>query len=779
MSTTAREPARAWLPAVVGFTVALCVTILASPPIAAAASTNPSCLGAFNTFAPPSTIRLAHVASGAVVSVTELPFRDYVVRALAAVLPEPTTQAAAEAAAIVVKQQAWYRAIHLREGFWVSPAACFDLRDDVDVEPAGPGSVHPIHDDAVTATWTITLRRSDLSEPFFFPYLRQADRPCPATDGSGQPIIDRGLIQSCGSAGLTMPEIIRRGLGTSVLLADVVGLGGATRYDTSVLASRQAVPSPPPMTVYVATGVAFPDAVTAGPAAAHEGGSLLLVPSASIPPATIAELIRLHPSLIRIAGGPGAVTDGVALALRAYAPIVERVAGATRYETALAISKASFPTGATTVFVATGRNFPDAISAASAAAHLGSPVLLVPGMSPPSVAFGTALNAELERLNPSSIHVVGGPGVVDDSWIAWLGRFGASVDRLAGSDRYATAAAISAAIYPAGVDVLHLATGAQFPDALVAAPLGGPLLLVPPGGAGVPATTREEATRLGASRIVVLGTSMLIDDDALATLAGGGAAGPGGRLLGSYCCTELPGQPLLDTDGVPMVVYAGKAEYNPVQIAQWGLSHHERWMRLGDPDDRIVFLQMADWLASHQLPDGLWPFTFAFGGQPVPWRSGLAQGQGTSLLLRAWQETGDAGYRSAASAAIASMHRTFAAHGVAEWDGGNYWLEEYQSPYSHHTLNGMLLAMEGLREWNLATGDVIVDGWFRETALTIERSIARFDTGSWSTYNITGTVASTKYHIIHVIMLRHLARIVRSPTLQVVAARWAGYASNR
>ncbi|HEU0236863.1 MAG TPA: cell wall-binding repeat-containing protein, partial [Candidatus Limnocylindrales bacterium] len=54
--------------------------------------------------------------------------------------------------------------------------------------------------------------------------------------------------------------------------------------------------------------------------------------------------------------------------------------------------------------------------------------------------------------------------------------------RYAGSDRYATAAAISAAHYAPGVAVAYVATGANFPDALagaaVAGNLGGPLLLV-------------------------------------------------------------------------------------------------------------------------------------------------------------------------------------------------------------------------------------------------------------------------------------------------------------
>jgi len=95
--------------------------------------------------------------------------------------------------------------------------------------------------------------------------------------------------------------------------------------------------------------------------------------------------------------------------------------------------------------------------------------------------------------------------------------FGVTVDhlpvsRLAGADRYATAAAVSAATYGPGVPVVYLATGANFPDALAGAAAaghtGGPLLLVAKDS--LPAATKAELARLKPARIVVLGSTSVV-----------------------------------------------------------------------------------------------------------------------------------------------------------------------------------------------------------------------------------------------------------------------------
>ncbi|MGZ6260337.1 MAG: cell wall-binding repeat-containing protein, partial [Candidatus Limnocylindrales bacterium] len=117
---------------------------------------------------------------------------------------------------------------------------------------------------------------------------------------------------------------------------------------------------------------------------------------------------------------------------------------------------------------------------------------------------------ELKRLKPARIFVVGGPTAVPEAIRADLAAYTAGpVTRLAGGDRYETAAAVSAAVYGQS-NVVYLATGRDFPDALAGSALGGPLLLVP--GSSIPAAVLAEVVRLRPLRIVVLGSPAAVAD---------------------------------------------------------------------------------------------------------------------------------------------------------------------------------------------------------------------------------------------------------------------------
>ncbi|MBA3740282.1 MAG: cell wall-binding repeat-containing protein, partial [Chloroflexi bacterium] len=156
---------------------------------------------------------------------------------------------------------------------------------------------------------------------------------------------------------------------------------------------------------------------------------------------------------------------------------IGRLWGADRYATAAAISQATFAPGVPVAFVATGQDFPDSLAGGPAAARLRAPMLLTLARGLPD-----ATRAELSRLQPARIVILGGTTVVSPTVEAQLAAYTAGgVTRIAGADRYATAAAVSAAYFPAGVPVAYVATGATFPDALTAgaaaAALGGPVLL--------------------------------------------------------------------------------------------------------------------------------------------------------------------------------------------------------------------------------------------------------------------------------------------------------------
>ncbi|HEX2222041.1 MAG TPA: cell wall-binding repeat-containing protein [Candidatus Limnocylindria bacterium] len=189
---------------------------------------------------------------------------------------------------------------------------------------------------------------------------------------------------------------------------------GTDRYSGAAAISAAHFAAGAPV-AYVATGTNFPDALAGVSPAIGAGGPILLVKPDAIPGVTGQELKRLRPGRIVILGGPGSVNESVASHLAAYtAGGVTRITGADRYVGAAAISAAHFAS-ASTVFVATGLNFPDALAGGPVAGRLGAPLLLVKTDSVPS-----SVATELRRLSPTRVIVLGGPGSVSDGVMAHI-----------------------------------------------------------------------------------------------------------------------------------------------------------------------------------------------------------------------------------------------------------------------------------------------------------------------------------------------------------------------
>lgn len=299
----------------------------------------------------------------------------------------------------------------------------------------------------------------------------------------------------------------------------VLRLGGSDRYGTAGAVSANLL-QPGADTMIVASGLGFPDALGGTAAAGHLGGSLLLTTPTVLPASTANELSRVSPSNVIVLGGPSAVSDVVLNAIKALLPAatVTRIGGANRYDTAADLSRAVYPGGASTAFIASGRTFPDGLAGGAEAARLGAPLLL----SDP-VALSPETLAELQRLAPTTVYLLGGTASlsksVADAVAAALPA--ATVTRLAGADRYATSVAISGLQGP-GVPVVYVAAGTNFPDGLsgaaAAGELGGPLLLTMPGG--LPTSVAAELARLKPRRVVVLGGLSAVSNTVVAQLRG-------------------------------------------------------------------------------------------------------------------------------------------------------------------------------------------------------------------------------------------------------------------
>lgn len=225
-------------------------------------------------------------------------------------------------------------------------------------------------------------------------------------------------------------------------------------------------------------------------------------------PITIALAVALAMPLALVAPTTPAIAGPASVAVDAPTAAalpagVTRLSGASRYETAIAVSKQYAP-GPRAAFVTTGADFPDALSAASAAAFLGGPLLLTPASALPS-----AVADELRRLKPQKIYVVGGPAVVSEGVRTTLTGI-APTTRLWGADRVATGRRVVSEVFGSAQHAI-IATGRTFPDALAASGAAGsrkaPVILVDGTKPSLTAPTLDLLARLKVSSVSIAGSA--------------------------------------------------------------------------------------------------------------------------------------------------------------------------------------------------------------------------------------------------------------------------------
>jgi putative cell wall-binding protein len=264
-------------------------------------------------------------------------------------------------------------------------------------------------------------------------------------------------------------------------------VSGPDRVATAIALSTEAFPDGAAAAV-LTRGDQFADALAASALAAELQGPVLLTASEQLTPSVGDELQRLHVDTVYLAGGPAALSADVEQDLRALDLDVVRVSGGTRYGTAAAVADEVVRLGGAVeqAIVVLGDApagadaWPDALAAANLAAAGRAPILLTRRDALPEETA-----AALRRvLRGDRVWIAGGTAAVGEQPQRTLVDAGFDVQRVAGPDRYATAAAVAAEAIRQGAqpNPTVLASGTAFADALAAGPaaaqLGGVLLLV-------------------------------------------------------------------------------------------------------------------------------------------------------------------------------------------------------------------------------------------------------------------------------------------------------------
>ena len=444
-------------------------------------------------------------------------------------------------------------------------------------DPAAPPTETPDADPAPDPSTSPTPLPEPSAEPTAEPSTEPSAEPEPTTEPTTEPTVEPGPAPSAEpttepsaaptpepSAPVLSDEKPNGLLGRAAPVVQTVikpfapgaqRLSGADRYETAVSISRRFSPNVP--VVYVATGATFPDALSAAAAAAAQGGPLLLTQTAVLPEVVRAEIVRLAPARIVVAGGAAAVSADVYNTLSTLTPSIERVGGGSRYETAELLIGGAF-TSSSEAFIATGRDFPDALAASAAAGKLRAPVFLLDGVStwvPPSTF--TLLN----RLGVKTVRIAGGSAAVSDAIQRQMTARGYAVKRHEGQDRYLTAAAINEAVFrtsPAQpLASAFISTGTDFADALAGAALAGglraPLYITR--AQCIPQPASVAINELQPVSRVILGGEAVVGDAVLKNTACAAiwAKPASGRITGSFG----PREPICTPGGCSQSVHRG------------------------------------------------------------------------------------------------------------------------------------------------------------------------------------------------------------------------------
>ncbi|GHJ46539.1 hypothetical protein Cs7R123_38810 [Catellatospora sp. TT07R-123] len=294
-----------------------------------------------------------------------------------------------------------------------------------------------------------------------------------------------------GSAQLThtaLPGITGTPFYRSQTRESVTRISGSSRYATAAAVSayrwatttNPADPRPTADAVVLSRSDTFADALGGGALAGAKQGPLLMTSPTVLDGTTAAEIDRvLDPGgRIYLLGGTGAISLAIETGLLAKGYEVERLQGANRFDTSIAIANKINP-NPDVVITATGANFPDALAAGAAAGAYNTPggpksaVVLLTSDNVLPAATKTYLDAWTVATGqkPYAVGVQAANALAPYAPIA-----------MAGADRYQTAALVAYRFFP-NMKVASLATGANWPDALAGGALmgvlGGPLLLTP------------------------------------------------------------------------------------------------------------------------------------------------------------------------------------------------------------------------------------------------------------------------------------------------------------
>lgn len=232
----------------------------------------------------------------------------------------------------------------------------------------------------------------------------------------------------------------------------------------------------------------------------------------------------------------------------------------------------------------------------------------------------------------------------------------------------------------------------------------------------------------------------------------------------------------LDSEELPQLNLAGgKFVYFPVAIFQYGLGCYDLYLQTSEEKYLKKFLQCANWAYEHLDKQGRWNnFFYVYPNNPY---GAMAQGEGVSLMLRAYVETQDERFYIASKQAIDFMLSPIEKGGTTIYKNDKVIFMEYT--HLPVVMNGWIFSWWGLYDYILVSGD---HGYYKsllnESLTTLMQMLPEFKCFYWSKYDLGGKLASPFYHNLHIAQMQAMFTLTKQNLFKEYAELWTKQQNN-
>ena len=233
---------------------------------------------------------------------------------------------------------------------------------------------------------------------------------------------------------------------------------------------------------------------------------------------------------------------------------------------------------------------------------------------------------------------------------------------------------------------------------------------------------------------------------------------------------------LLISSDVPHIISEkGEDIIFPVAVFQYGLGAYDLWIEKKEPIYLEKFRQCVAWSIDNQQQNGAWNnFFFYYPDHPY---GAMAQGEGASLLIRAYIEFNDNKYLEAARNAIDFMLLPIEAGGTTDYKNNDLVMLEYT--HRECVLNGWVFSLFGLYDYAIASDDERYREVWEKATHSLEKRLPDFYGKYWSMYDLAGRISSPFYHHLHIAQMKAMYDLTGYKLFKDTSDRWEKYDRNK